>query len=185
MLTGTIIYRTKHYADGTPYDAIFQVEGADTLASITTRISTHDYEAIGVMNGDPSMEELQLRRFNINTGTCKVETVKYIDENGKEKPRPVNNEFFVRLAATIRYAKTDVDLYLLTYIFRKLRSFFIDGCKHLIVKLRPTDQLCNGGSGFQKGTVQRFQKALYLCRSAYGCMFHSLDLFLYPALLFL
>lgn len=106
MLTGTIIYRTKHYADGTPYDAIFQVEGADTLASITTRISTHDYEAIGVMNGDPSMEELQLRRFNINTGTCKVETVKYIDENGKEKPRPVNNEFFVRLAATIRYAKT-------------------------------------------------------------------------------
>lgn len=106
MLTGTIIYRTKHYADGAPYDAIFQVEGADTLASITTRISTHDYEAIGVMNGDPSMEELQLRRFNINTGTCKVETVKYIDENGKEKPRPVNNEFFVRLAATIRYAKT-------------------------------------------------------------------------------
>lgn len=106
MLTGTIIYRTKHYTDGTPYNAIYQIEGADTLASITTRISTHDYEAIGVMNGDPKLEELQLRRFNINTGTCKVETVKYTDENGKEKPRPVNNEFFVRLAATIRYAKT-------------------------------------------------------------------------------
>ena len=106
MLTGTIIYRTKHYTDGTPYNAIYQIEGADTLASITTRISTHDYEAIGVMNGDPSLEELQLRRFNINTGTCKVETVKYEDENGKEKPRPVNNEFFVRLAATIRYAKS-------------------------------------------------------------------------------
>ena len=106
MLTGTVVYKTKHYADGTPYNAIFEVEGADTLASITTRIVTHDYEAIGVMNGDPKFEELQLRRFNINTGTCKVETVKYIDENGKEKARPVNNDFFIRLGATMRYTKT-------------------------------------------------------------------------------
>ena len=92
--------------------------------------------------------------------------------------------YLLHLAADVAII-FDVDLYLLTYIFRKLRSFFIDGCKHLIVKLRPTDQLCNGGSGFQKGTVQRFQKALYLCRTTYGCMFHSLDLFLDPALFFL
>lgn len=106
MLAGTVVYKTTHYADGTPYNAMFEIEGADTLASITTRIVTHDYEAIGVMNGNPEFEELQLRRFNINTGTCKIETVKYIDENGKEKARAVNNDFFIRLGATIRYAKT-------------------------------------------------------------------------------
>lgn len=53
--------------------------------------------------------------------------------------------YLLHLAADVAII-FDVDLYLLTYIFRKLRSFFIDGCKHLIVKLRPTDQLCNGGS---------------------------------------
>ena len=40
----------------------------------------------------------------------------------------------------------DVDLYLLTYIFWKFRSFLINRCKHFIVKFRSADQLCQRGS---------------------------------------
>lgn len=110
MLKGDVIYKTKHYSDGTDYNAKFYIEGADTSDKLTMRISTNDYEAVGVMNGNPDYEELQTRRFDVKMATIQVETVlaQVTLKNGTSKisPRPVNNDLFVRLGATLRYAKS-------------------------------------------------------------------------------
>lgn len=110
MLKGNIIYKHR---DKVPQDLVYYFEGADNSLSLQGRITAKSYAGVELMEGEKDTDASSTKRVGFNLTSVKVQTrkitVKKENKQGevidKEVPKPVNNEFFTSLGATIRYAK--------------------------------------------------------------------------------
>ena len=104
MLKGMVVYKSD---SGEVFK--YNIEGMDTSSYFQGILSSASYDAIDLMAGESNDLNLESRRFDVGMSTVKVQTNRYqiIDENGKtkNKPAPVNYDFFCRLGAILRYAK--------------------------------------------------------------------------------
>lgn len=86
---------------------VYYFVGEDTPTSIYGRISSNDYDALHFLAGDyDDNNALQERKMIIGLNSVKVSRATYINDKGKKKNYEVNHEFFLKLGALIRYAKT-------------------------------------------------------------------------------
>ena len=107
MLVGTIKYKVGLRDDLAPKYENFEFEGVDSSTCLYGRLRTHSYRAIGIMAGVQDSDSLWERRLNINLSSVKVEVETYLDKTtGKRMKKPVNYDFFCKLGALIRYAKS-------------------------------------------------------------------------------
>lgn len=124
MLVGTIKFKVGIRDDLSPKYETFEFEGVDSSTCLYGRLLTHSYSAIDLMAGVYDSDSLWERRININLSSVKVEVETYKDETtGKNVKKPVNYEFFCKLGALIRYAKSKCQKkYAMGYTGLKLAS---------------------------------------------------------------
>lgn len=102
MLRGKI---TAKLDNGVSY--VYTFVGEDTPTSIYGKVSSYDYDALHFLAGDFEDENaLMERKVIINLNSIKVSRATYTDSNGKLKKYEINHDFFLKLGALIRYAKT-------------------------------------------------------------------------------
>lgn len=107
MLVGTIKYKVGLRDDLAPKYENFEFDGVDSSTCLYGRLRTHSYRAIDIMAGVQDSDSLWERRLNINLSSVKVEVETYLDKTtGKRMKKPVNYDFFCKLGALIRYAKS-------------------------------------------------------------------------------
>lgn len=106
MLVGDIRYKIGLRSDGTSMYENFEFEGVDSSSTLYGKLITHSCRASDLMAGEQDSDSLWERRFNVNMSSVKIETEIYKDNNGKNKKKSVNYEFFCKLGALIRYAKS-------------------------------------------------------------------------------
>lgn len=104
MLVGSLNY-TK--PDGKLFK--YHLKATDNSSTCSLIISSHNYDAlkyeVGVDVDDSDYNILDERRLNIGLSSVTIQT--YVGQvNGKKTKSPVNNDFFCRLSALIRYAKS-------------------------------------------------------------------------------
>ena len=104
MLVGLLNY-TK--PDGKLFK--YHLKATDNSSTCSLIISSHNYDAlkyeVGVDVDDSDYNILDERRLNIGLSSVTIQT--YVGQvNGKKTKSPVNNDFFCRLSALIRYAKS-------------------------------------------------------------------------------
>ena len=104
MLVGLLNY-TK--PDGKLFK--YHLKATDNSSTCSLIISSHNYDAlkyeVGVDVDDSDYNILDERRLNIGLSSVTLQT--YVGQvNGKKTKSPVNNDFFCRLSALIRYAKS-------------------------------------------------------------------------------
>lgn len=104
MLVGSLNY-TK--PDGKLFK--YHLKATDNSSTCSLIISSHNYDAlkyeVGVDIDDSDYNILDERRLNIGLSSVTLQT--YVGQvNGKKTKSPVNNDFFCRLSALIRYAKS-------------------------------------------------------------------------------
>lgn len=104
MLVGSLNY-TK--PDGKLFK--YHLKATDNSSTCSLIISSHNYDAlkyeVGVDVDDSDYNILDERRLNIGLSSVTLQT--YVGQvNGKKTKSPVNNDFFCRLSALIRYAKS-------------------------------------------------------------------------------
>lgn len=81
--------------------------GEDTPTAIYGRISSFNYDALHFLAGDfDDSNALQERKVIIGLNSVKVSRATYLNEKGKTKNYEVNHDFFLKLSALIRYAKS-------------------------------------------------------------------------------
>lgn len=117
MLTGTITVKKAYanYVDQSTVtqdvisldrDLTYEFKGIDSSTCLYGELSTHDYEAIRFMaSSTDDLDEMWVRRFDLNLNSIKPEREQWKDENGKTVKSAVNFDFFCMLGATLRYAK--------------------------------------------------------------------------------
>lgn len=104
MLVGSLNY-TK--PDGKLFK--YHLKATDNSSTCSLIISSNNYDAlkyeVGVDVDDSDYNILDERRLNIGLSSVTLQT--YVGQvNGKKTKSPVNNDFFCRLSALIRYAKS-------------------------------------------------------------------------------
>lgn len=104
MLVGLLNY-TK--PDGKLFK--YHLKATDNSSTCSLIISSNNYDAlkyeVGVDVDDSDYNILDERRLNIGLSSVTLQT--YVGQvNGKKTKSPVNNDFFCRLSALIRYAKS-------------------------------------------------------------------------------
>lgn len=107
MLKGTVKFNYVD-ANGAPFVETFDVIGVDTSATCLLKISTNSYRAIEVMAGDSDDDNaLWSRRVNVGINSISVERKVFTDSAGKVTSKlDYNYDFFLSLAALIRYSKS-------------------------------------------------------------------------------
>lgn len=99
MLTGKLHYKTptKTYH--------YNVEAIDNLTTLSLRLTSGDYDAMQfLMDGEHYLETMHC---DVNQANVLISTILGKDEKGKTTKTPVNQNFFCRLGATIRYVKNN------------------------------------------------------------------------------
>ena len=101
MLEGKVKVKNKSF--------IYDLQGVDNSTTLSLRISSKNYNAINYMDNKDCIDTnkaLWERRFDVNLSKVVVETA-VATVNGKKVKADVNADFFCKLGALIRYAKTN------------------------------------------------------------------------------
>ena len=96
MLEGFITYKGQH---------TFKVKAIDYSTGMNMILSSNSYDTLAVLSAYPDRNVISDRRCNLNLTNVVVATEKGEIE-GKTRKLKVNNDFFCRLGALVRYVKT-------------------------------------------------------------------------------
>lgn len=96
MLEGFITYKGQH---------TFKVKAIDYSIGMNMILSSHSYDTLAVLSAYPDRNVISDRRCNLNLTNVVVATEKG-EVDGKVRKLKVNNDFFCRLGALVRYVKT-------------------------------------------------------------------------------
>ena len=98
MLSGKIVYKDTYKLD---------VDAVDSSSVMQLLLTSASQNALNLMQDPQATDDTSIteRRANVQMSSIVVETGTHL-ENGKNKKDPVNNDFFCRLGALIRYAKS-------------------------------------------------------------------------------
>lgn len=109
LIKGTIAYKpgARRY--------LFKIDAFDTSECMSMYITSGDYEAITLMAVPNPTEDVDFdipweRAVEIKLTKLTVQNETYKNDKGKKVHRPVNSDFFCRMASLIRYAKTNCRL---------------------------------------------------------------------------
>jgi len=102
VLSGKIVAKLD---DGVRFT--YNFTGEDTPTILQGRLESYNYDALAFLSEDVVLSNRldPERKFTISLNTVKVERGTYTDSNGRTKSHEINNEFFLKLGALIRYAK--------------------------------------------------------------------------------
>ena len=96
MLEGFIKYKGQH---------TFKVKAIDYSTGMNMILSSNSYDTLAVLSAYPDRNVISDRRCNLNLTSVVVATEKG-EIDGKTRKLKVNNDFFCRLGALVRYVKT-------------------------------------------------------------------------------
>lgn len=99
MLVGRVMFR-----EGENWYAL-DIRGIDLSSAFQGVLETHTQSLINYVGATEGIGGLSMRRFDIKSGSVKVESTKYVAPNGKEKVNPVNDAFWCKFGALYSYAK--------------------------------------------------------------------------------
>lgn len=96
MLEGFITYKSQY---------TFKVKAIDYSTGMNMILSSHSYDTLAVLSAYTDRNVISDRRCNLNLTNAVVATEKG-EIDGKIRKLKVNNDFFCRLGALVRYVKT-------------------------------------------------------------------------------
>lgn len=91
----------------------YDINAVDTSENFSLYITSTNYDAIMLMDNEEakdSNDALWERRVDITLAKVNVQTAHIVNSEGKKVKSPVNADFFCRLGALIRFAKTNCNV---------------------------------------------------------------------------